>query len=179
MQLEFFQSFQMLDCFSNKVYEWVGRIGMRSCAILNSIFTRTCLQMFYKSWINWILNFNMIWLISQLLVEPSITLFQFYCVILYPWMDLCLVVQAKKWGSSWGNLRESSADLWNQYMRSYYSCNGNWWAQWSIIMHIIGCILCAKSFLCFEWLFPRPSSIQCSQIFLALVIIQAMIVTKS
>ena len=34
--------------------------------------------MFYKRLINWLSNFNMIWLILQLLVQPSISLFQFY-----------------------------------------------------------------------------------------------------
>ena len=53
----------------------------------------------------------------------------------------------------------------NNTRRSYYSCIDNWWAQWTTIMHIIGCTIYAKSCSCFEWSVPGPSSIQCSQTF--------------
>ena len=74
---------------------------------------------------------------------------------------------------------KSSVELWKQYMRLYHSCFSNWWTHRTTTMHIIGCILCAKSCSCVEWSFPIPSSIQCNQIFWALIIIQAMIVTES
>ena len=136
-------------------------IGMRSCALLNFIYLNLLVD-FYKSWINWISNFNMIWLISQFLVQPLISLFQFYHVTFNPRMDLCLVVQARIWENS---CMESSVELWKQYKTSYYSCIGNWWAQWTTTMHYFGCILCAKKCSCFEWSLPRPSNIQCNQFF--------------
>jgi hypothetical protein len=58
-------------------------------------------------------------------------------------MDLCLVVQAKIWELF---LKECARNLWLSYennMRSCCSCIGNWWAQWTTTMHIIGCILFA------------------------------------
>ena len=61
--------------------------------------------MFYKSWINWLSNLSMIRLISKLLVQPLISLFQFYYVIFYMWMDLYLVVQTRIWENPWGNLQ--------------------------------------------------------------------------
>ena len=85
-----------------------SHIGMRSCALLNSILSWTCLSMFCKSWINWISNFIILWLISQLLVQSSISLFQFYHVIFYPVMDLCLVIHARIWENSWGNMHKIS-----------------------------------------------------------------------
>ena len=104
--------------------------------------------MLYTSWIIWISKFNMIWLISQLIMQPSISLFQSYHVIFYPRMDLCLVIQARIQEKNLEGISKlSSIELWKQYRRSYYSCIGNRWAQWVTTMHIIGCILCAKSFL--------------------------------
>jgi hypothetical protein len=132
--------------------------------------------MFYKSSINWISNFKMIWLISQLLVQSSILL---YHVLFNLGMDLCLIVQSKNLGKL---LRKSVRNLRLSYekknTRSYYSCIGSWWAQWTTTMHIIGFILCVKSCSCFEWSFPDlPISMQPN--LSTLVIIQAMIVTES
>ena len=42
----------------------------------------------------------MIWLISQLLAQPLISLFQFYHVMFDHEMDLDLVVQARIWENS-------------------------------------------------------------------------------
>ena len=139
-------------------------ISMRSCALLNSFFFLNLLVDVYKSWINWISNFKLIWLTSQLLMQPSISIFEPYHVIFNPGMDMCLVIQARIWKFNERISMESLVDLWKQYRRSYYSWIGNW-AQWTTTTHIIGNILCAKSCSYFEWSFCIPFSIQFNQIF--------------
>ena len=64
----------------------MSRIGMRSFSFLSFHFY---LNLFADS----LHEFNMIWLMSQLLVQSSISLLQFYHFILNPGMDLCLIVQ--------------------------------------------------------------------------------------
>ena len=99
--------------------------------------------MFSESWTNWILNFDMIWLISQLLVQPSTSLIQFYHVIFNSGMDLCLVVQARNLGKF---LREYVRNLQLSYENN----------TWDSIIHaltIVGpnglqhCILLGASYL--------------------------------
>ena len=122
---------------------------------LNVIFTWFCK--------NWISNFNMIWLISQLLVQPLISNLSHHL----------LSGNRPMFGHTRKNLekflRESARNLQFNYENNIWDCiihaPASWWAQWTTNMHIIGYILFAKNCECFEWSFPKSSSIQCSQIF--------------
>ena len=135
--------------------------------------------MFYKSWINWISNFNMTWLISQLLVQPLISLFQFYHVIFNLGMDLCLIVRARIWENSWRNLhgffswvmktiQEIVLFMHWQVMGPMNYNNAYYW------MHL----MCKELFM-FWMIVSQAFQYSMQPNFLALVIIQAMIVTES
>ena len=122
----------------------------------------------------------MISLISQLLMQSSMSLFQLYLVCFQNvGIELCLVVQARKWKKNLERIcMKSSIRLWIQYKRSYNLCIGNWWAQWTSTICVLGCILCARVVQDLNDCFPDVPLFSATT-FLVLIITQAMTMTKS
>ena len=156
-----------------------SRIGMRSCVFLNSMYTWTCKYMFYKSWINWISNFNVIGLISQLLVQPLISLFQIYHVIL-------LSNNGPIFGHTSKNLGKFLREFARNVQLSYE------YNTWYHIIHALSidvpnelqqCMLLGASYvqrIVYALnVVSQTFHYSMQPKFLALVIIQAMIVTES
>ena len=121
----------------------------------------------------------MIWLISQLLVQPSISPFQFYHVIFNPGMDLCLVVQARIWENSWGNLQK----IFNWVMKIIHEIIlfMHWQPMGPMNYNNAYCwvhLMCKELFMLWT-IVSQTFQYSMRPNFLALVIIQAMIVTES
>ena len=131
---------------------------MRICALLNSIYSNLLVDVLQE--------------LNNLNINCQHDIIDITIIGATIDITISILSQARIWENSWGNMYESSVELWKQYMRSYYSCIGNWWPQWTTTMHIIGCILCAKKMFMLLMIISHTFQYSMQPNFLALVIIQ-------